>query len=656
MAGIGISLEKIIIGAAKGVADLQIGVNKILWGNANTQSAFSAKYDPVKGSVEYTAQTTQPVAVKKGSLINSGLYNALDALNSVDLCNVITYTLDTINLKKTPRPPRETWGPEQEAFYSLQDQCFTVRVLIDKYTAFPNTLVSSYLGTDLEAITNQEAVNTFGAPLNSTDISGTSAERLNTYNLLLAIQDIFQREAKTVTKSLFTPEEKQILNLVPGLGGNVNFIDDFLGFVKKYTDYRTITNADLLKLQKKISQLRSICVAIETLSIKSAAAVVGNFLNIDIRAQIQELSKYVDPTRIIPTVRQIVGAVQAFVRIATKLQNIIKQAQFIIKIALLVIKVFKFVQAFILGLPLGNIFTTVGIQAAFDKARAAAEDTTNGLVKLLKEVNALLAVVLIFVRYLLANANEILIRLRQLLAALEGCDAMKDSEVLTELKGSIESLENLRNDLAAYITQYDSKTNPNTAFFGPYEIKVIDEEVVERTIVNRRRRGVALDKNGFIVAQSDLTFATNTTVIIEEVKIKLISAGLVQPSLSILSGSDLATVSTSLDYLDSNDVLQDNLNIQTIENLDSPDNEDESKGTGLNAFINKLPGGRSLRKRTRAALNSSADKLKSQIATEGEIASSAIEFSQNTATSVGTGTETPQEQVVGSTRRGRRNR
>ena len=656
MASIGISLEKVIIGAAKGVADLQIGANKILWGNASTQPAFSAKYDPVNKTLQYTAQPTQPTTVTKGSLLNSGLYNALDALNSVDLCNVITYTLDTVNLKKLPRPPRETWGPEQEAFYFLQDQCFTVRVLIDKYTAFPNTLVSSYLGTDLKAITNQEAVNTFGAPLNSTDISGTSADRLNTYNLLLAIKDIFQRETQSSTDSLFTAEEKQVLNLVPGLAGNVNFIDDFLGFTKKYTDYRTITNADLVKLQNKISKLRSICVAIEALNIKSVAAVVGNFLNIDIRAQIQELSKYVDPTKIIPTVRQIVSAVQSFIRIATRLQNIIKQAQFIIKIALLVIKVFKFVQAFILGLPLGNIFTTVGIQAAFDKARAAAEDTTSGLVKLLKEINALLSVVLIFVRYLLANANEILIKLKELLAALEGCDAMKDSEVLTELKGAVESLENLRNDLAAYITQYDSKTNPNTAFFGPYEIKVVDEEVVERTITNKRRRGIALDKNGFIVTQSDLTFATNTTVIIEEVKVKLLSAGLVQPSLSILNGTDLAVVSTSLDYLDSNDVLQDNLNIQTIENLDSPDNEDESKGTGLNAFLNKLPGGRSLRKRTRTALDSAANKLKSQIATEGEIAASAIGFAQNTATSVGTGTETTQQQAAGSSGRGRRNR
>lgn len=623
MAGIGISLEKVVIGAAKGVADLQIGANKVLWGSANTQPVFTATYDSVSGSLQYKTQPTQPAAVTTGSLINSGLYNALDSLNSVNLCDVLGYTLNNIRIKQNPRPPRETWSEAQEAFYFLQDQCTEARILIDRYTAFPNTLASTYLASNLKPLTNQEAVDTFGAPLNSTDISGTNAGKLNTYNLILALQDVFKKETQT-TAQVFTPEEKQLLAVVPGLAGNLNFLDDFLGSVAKYVDYRQITNQDLVKLQGKIAQVRTVCVAIESLSIKSTAAIIGNFLNTDIRAQIQRLSQYVDPTKIVPTLKQISNAVQTFIRIATKVQNVVKQAQFIIKIALLVIKVFKFVQAFILGLPLGNIFTTVGIQAAFDKARTAAQDTSDGLIKLLKEVNALLSVVLIFVRYLLTNANEILIRLRPLILSLEACEAMKDSDVLKELKVSADSLENLRDELAAYVIQYDSKTNPNTAFFGKYEIKVLEEQLADPSIRNRRRRGVALDNNGTIVVQSDLTFATNTTVIIEEVKVLLMSKGFVQPSLSILDGSDLAVISTSLDYLDSNDVLADNLNVDLTDNLDTPDNEDETKGTGLNAFINKLPGGRRLRKRTRAAVDAASSRLRSQVSTEKQAAEASI--------------------------------
>ena len=190
---------------------------------------------------------------------------------------------------------------------------------------------------------------------------------------------------------------------------------------------------------------------------------------------------------------------------------------------------------------------------------------------------------------------------------------MKDSDVIAELKLSVSQLTDLRDQLATYIIQYDSKTNPDTAIFGKYDIRVVDEEITDPSVKNKRRRGIALDQNGFIVTQSDLTFATNTAVIIEEVKVKLVAAGLVQPSLGSLGANDLAVISQSLDYLDSNDVMQDDLNIETSQNQDTPDNENENLGTGLNAFINKLPGGRRLRARVRKSLSESNAKLKSQV-------------------------------------------
>lgn len=649
MAGIGISLEKVIIAGANGLANLQIGVNKILWGSANTQPQVSAKYNPVSGSLEYTVtpalqQSRAPqdpgtAFSKIKDFSQSGVYNILDALNAVDLCSVLTYAYDNINIKKNPRPPRETWSESQESFYALQDQAFAVQTTIDKYTALPNVLVSSYIGTNPTTVTNQQAVTDSGAPSGSNNISGTNVDKFNTYNLILAIQDILQRERQSATGSLFTPEEKQLIALVPGLAGNINFLDDFLGYVQKYTDYRNISNEELIKLQRKISQVRAACVTIQNLNIKSGAALIGNFLGVDIRSQIQQLSRFINPTRIIPRLKQINDAIRSFIRIATKVQNVLTQMQFIIKLALLFIKVLKFIQSFFLTNPLPSLFTTAGIQNAFSKAREAAQNTTGDLVRLLKEVNALLGVVLIFIRYLLANANELLIRLDRLLLSLEGCEATKDSDVLKELRATRESLVELRDQLGTYVTQYDSKTNPETAFFAEYEIRVVDEEVIERAIVNKRRRGIALDKNGFIVTQSDLTFATNTQVIIEEVKVKLISAGLVQPSFAIFDGQDLAVISTSLDYLDSNDVLQDDLNLQTVENLDTPDNEDENKGTGLNAFINKLPGGRRLRRRTRASLDAANQRLAGQLAGEGQAARSALNVGTATAQFVGTGNE-----------------
>ena len=139
--------------------------------------------------------------------------------------------------------------------------------------------------------------------------------------------------------------------------------------------------------------------------------------------------------------------------------------------------------------------------------------------------------------------------------------------------------------------------------------------MTDTAIVNKRRRGVALDQNGNIVAQSDLTFATNTTVIIDEVKQKLLALGLVQPSLGKINASTLAVISESLNFLDSNDVLQDDLNIQPTQ-LDSPDNLDENQGLGLNAFVNNLKGAKKLRQRVREQVASQAASTKQQVASE----------------------------------------
>lgn len=633
MANIGASLEKLITGASKQLGKFQIATNKILWGSANTQPIHTAKYDPKTGKTAYIVTPTQAATPKTGNLIESGLFNALDALNQVDLCSVVTYTTTNINVKKKKRPEKP-WSATQTAFYALQDQAFITQVAIDKYTAFPNVFIGSYVGVGPNAISAKQAIDKAGTPVGQDQISGTDVQKYNMYNLLQTIKEAFAVGDQATGASIFTAEDRTLITSVPGLGGNLNMIDDFIGGINQYADYRNISNNDLRNLQTKISTIRSVCVTIQTLEIKSVVALVGNFLGTDIRAQIQKLSEFLDPTKIIPTLKQINSAIQSFINIAQKIQGILNQAQFVIKLALLFIKVFKFIQAFLIVLPLPSLFTTSGIQVAYGKAFQAAQDSNKTLVKLLKEINSLLSVVVLFVRYLLANANELAIRLQTLLATLEACEALKDSDVLAELQQTSANLKALQDQLAQYIIQYDSKTTPETAMFGKYDIRVVDEEVTDTAILNKRRRGIALDIDGAIVVQSDLTFATNTTVIIDEVKLKLMAKGLVQPSLGTMNGSDLAVISTSLDYLDSNDVMQEDLNLSATAEED-PNNLDENKGIGLNAFINNLSGGKRLRKRVRAALDSSTQNLKTQMATEGTNSTNTLNTANNVARSVG---------------------
>lgn len=614
------SLGKLANNSSKLVGRLQTGVNKVLWGQANTQPVQTTTYNATAGSFTSTVTQTTPT-VPTGNLVESGLFNALDVLNEVDLCNVLSYLTDNVNIQKKPRPPKP-WNATQTALYTLQDQAALVQGYIDKFTAYPNVFIGSYIGTGPNAVPPEQAISQSNAPANG----GTGVTAYNLYFLMKSIQSTFAF-SNNGTGSLFTAKDKTLLSTVPGLGGNLNIIDDFIGIVNKYSDYRQIPNAELQNLLNKVTTLRSVCVTIQNLDFRNALALVGNFLGTDIRAQIQKLNKFLDPTKIIPTLKQINSALRSFITIGRQLLGLLQQGQFLIKLALLFYKVFKFIVKFFTALPAPLLWSTAGIQTTIQDAKDKAKNEIDGTQRLLKAINALLTVVTEFIRYLLTNANELLRRLDILLLKLEGCQAVENSDVVAELKQTREDLVNLRDQFATYIINFDSKTDPNTAVFGKYDIRIVDEEITDTSIENKRRRGIALDQNGIIVAQSDLTFATNSAVIIAEVKQKLVSENLVQPALGQIDNANLETISESLNFLDTNDVIGNNLNIQPTE-LDSPDNLDENQGLGLNAFINNLSGGPKLRKRARAAVAASTANVKAQVATEIESSKKTLNINQ----------------------------
>jgi len=597
-----IPLGKAVTKSADKLGTLQTGIDKVLWGSITPSTKQTANYNTTTGTLNYTTTTT--AATKpSGSLVESGLFNALDALNSVDLCNVIAYVTDVINIKKSPRPEKP-WNAPQTLLYTLQDQAASVQKQIDKFTAYPNVFIGSYVGTGPNAVPLNQAVSQSNAP----GQGGSQVTAYNLYFLMKSIKDTFSFST-TGTGSLFTAEDKVLLSTVPGLGGNLNIIDDFIGTVNKYSDYRNIPSAELQSLVNKVTTIRSVCVTIQNLDFKNALALAGNFLGTDIRAQIQKLSDFLDPTRIIPTLKQINSSLRAFINIAKQVQGILSLGQFLIKLALVFNKVFKFIIQFITNAPIPAATQTTGTISRLEGAKSVAKDETDGITVLLKTINSLLQVVVTFVRYVLANTNELLRRLDILLANLEACEAVKDSDVISQLQETRSSLIDLRDQFATYITQYDSKTNSNTAMFGVYDIRVVDEELTDKTIQNKRRRGIALDTSGQIVTQSDLTFATNTSVIIAEVQQRLIALGLVSAQAGAIDAASLDTIATSINYLDSNDVLENDLNIDTS----ALTSAETVESLGISEFIGQLPGGKKFQQNTKTVVSSYSTSAKQQV-------------------------------------------
>jgi hypothetical protein len=631
------SIIKLVNNSAKLVGKLQNGVNVILWGNANKATNQTVKYDTTTNSLKYTGNPTIAVPPKSGNLLESGLFNALDALNGVDLCSILTYLTDNIHTKRNPRPPKP-WNTTQTLLYTLQDQAGLVKEAIDKHTAYPNVLIGSYFGTGPNPLTPPPPPTTENTTAIAAETAnpqnpppgegGSNVAKYNMYFLLQFIRDTFTFVSDP-NSPLFTAEDKTLLTTVPGLGGNLNFIDDFIGTIDKYSDYRQISNTELVTLQSKTNKIRSACVTIQGLDFQNALSLAGNFLQTDIRAQIQKLNKFVDATKIIPTLKGINNSLRTFIRQAKQVQGILTLGQFLIKLALVFAKIFKFIQGLFIVNPYPLIFATGGVQTVFQNASEAAKTETNGIIRLLKAINALLSVLLVFIRYLLTNANELLSRLEILLANLEGCEAVKNSDVVAELKQTQADLVALRDQLATYITQYDSKTNANTAMFGKYDIRVVDEEVTDPSIRNKRRRGIALDVDSQIVAQSDLTFATNTAVIIAEVQQKLIALHLVPSNMGQIDAANLAVIAESVNYLESNDVVDNNLN----PDLTVLGQSSVEQTANIQEFIAKVPGGPKFKQDSKKIQAGFNDMAKKEVKTQADAAggSTGTQINQQTA-------------------------
>lgn len=608
------NIVKLVNNSAKLTGKLQNGINKVLWGSANTTTNQTVTYDAASGSLKYVSNPTIATQPKSGNLIESGLFNALDVLNEVDVCSIMTYLTDNIHAKKKERPPKP-WNAPQTVLYTLQNEAAFVQGYIDKFFAFPNIFIGSYLGTGPNAVPPEQAISQSNAPTEG----GSQVTAYNVYFLMQAIKDTFSFGNNT-SSSLFTEEDKMLLSVVPGLGSNLNIIDDFIGTINKYSDYRQIPNAEVQRLVNKITTLRSVCVAIQNLDFKSGLAAVGNFLGTDIRAQIQKLNKFLDPTGIIKELKAINNALQSFIKIAKQVQGILSLGQFLIKLALVFNKIFVFIAAIFDNNPLPLVSGTSGTQTRLQNARDKANTESNGIGRLLKAINALLTVIVNFIRYLLVNINELLSRLQILLTNLEACEAVKNSDVISQLKQTQSNLIDLKDQLALYITQYDSKTNPNTAMFGKYDIRVVDEEITDPSIQNKRRRGIALDTSGKIVTQSDLTFATNTAVIIAEVQQRLIALHLVPSDIGQVNAANLATIAESVNYLDSNDIVDTALtpDIATLNAAGSAQN------LNITEFVDKLPGGPKFRQNSKAVTSTYSSNAKQQAAAQISALSSSI--------------------------------
>jgi len=383
--------------------------------------------------------------------------------------------------------------------------------------------------------------------------------RVGLFVLMQQINSIFSNTILSPTEGINDPQLKQNF---PQLSVASNFLQNALGVFNRYTDVRQIPSNEVQRLIDFVDRVRQYCIIIQGLNNpRNAIGLIDSSLNLNIQKELEDLSKVIiNPDVATRVLTSVVKTTNDINTIAQKVLGFINTLQIVIRICILLIRVYNIISAFFLAIPVPNVYTTVGVTTKFadryrDKLKEKGEKK---LIKRLEQIAAVLNLAAILCTSLVVAIQDIISRLQVILLNLENC-TNKNEGLINEIKDSISTLTNTGNQLQKFLDQYNNQQKQAESRFGNYTIQIVTEQVVE-------------------------------------VKVLLVSKGLVSTGLSGIDSEDQVTILEAARFLgdDEIDIANIQLSDEDIETLEEQDDD-----LGLSTFANNLPGGRALRRRVR---------------------------------------------------------
>jgi hypothetical protein len=518
---------------------------------------------------------------KSNNPLDLGLLYLTALLASLDLCSIIQTIQNLANQIPGSGFNPKADPPPNDPLWKIQKKAYDIQVLIDAFetayavTADPASQISNLIRTVAPELIELGGPNYLG---------------------------------DETIKSTF-PQTSQFNN----------FIEDSVQWL---SDRVTISNADkenIDKFRTKIAVVRQTCVIIQGLS--SPASVVALALRALPPETYNAIDKLgvdnIDPAKLNRVVSQIAGVIKPIIAILKEIVRLLRSLQALIRILIIIVKIFKIILNFLLILPIPNMTTTAGVTTTQAAKYQRLLKKSEIIIKILNSINKIVSIIASLLEGVTAAIDLLISNLRQIVDNLMSCDRNSDQArdpLMISIQNDILALEQSNNEIKDFTKNYrNNQSTKNKTYFG-YTIEILDEKIADPAVqatVRPRRFGIAIDGGGITVVQTTATFASDDNIIISEVKLLLIQKNLLKNQASLFSDADLAIITQSMTILGNNNITLDDI---TDENyLDSPNNEDENDGLGLNAFINKLKGGKKLRERIRKSMSESRDKLKSDL-------------------------------------------
>ena len=525
----------------------------------------------------YYGKTNISTNKKLSNPLDYGLINLLNLLASIDLCNLFTYTTNKLPGTKPFNPEEKPNTPFGKNKYYIQYSAYQIQTIIDDY------------------YTNYGDAN---SPVSKTALGSVVSQLKQFLSVLLD---------SNTDNPFKNPEIKEAF---PSISVMENFLQNCLNELNKYTDINSLTNNQIQRIIGYIDKTREVCVSIQALNSPSnLIAFSDTFFGSNISDDLKKLDKVIDPKRITPVIKNIINTCEKVKNAADQILGYVQVGRTIIFIGTMLIKIFKIISKFLSALTIPSIFGNIGVHVITARSNERMQYWADYFLKRLSEINSVLNNIYYLAQDISIKIGNLIDLIKLVLTNLEICNQNIDPSIVPSLQGLVTNLQKTKDDLDAFIKNYDNNKKKTDSIYGDYTIRILTEQLVDEGISLKRRYGIALDVNGVSVVESTPTFASDDQIIIQEVKLLLISKKLVAPKINALTANELGILEESLNYLDSEDIDQqtsldmlDSVNYDL--GLDDPENEDDEQedSLNLNAFVSKLKGGKRLRRRMRKLL------------------------------------------------------
>jgi hypothetical protein len=562
-------LEKAIFVAGDNLIKAQHAIDDVFYG----------KFEGVDPNI----QNKVVKSIKKA--LDEGLMRTFDKLSTIDLCNVLSYALNKDPGSTKFDPEKKPTNSLEIAKWTLQKAAYDTQLKIDGY-------YSSYL-----------------------DTGNLDSKAKAIYSIINEIKDSFKEVANPTNVSAL--RDPRLVSSFPQISIVTEALEKYFGDFNKYTDYRQIPSEDLQRLITNIDKVREICILIQGLTTPASAIsfVDTVFPNANIAEQVQRLEQLIPRELLYKFLTVIVRTLTKLQSVCNVFSTFINFGQKIISIMILVVNALKIITKFLKILPIPLVFSVSGVERTIDDIlQNVVLKFLDKILKVLNQINVLLSLCAAIVEQVSVGIYYIVGVINSMIANLKGCSNV-DTQLVADMETQRDNLLSTANGFESFVDNYKNKNTESNNTFGKYTIQIITEQVVDDAINLRRRYGIAQEVNGTIAARSQPTFASDDRIIVNEVKQQLATLGLIKSeNLSSFTLEELSTIEESLKFL-----TEDNISLNAVENtdfdngLDSGNNENENDGVAINAFVNKLQGGKKLRERMRKMMKQNSDKLKTSL-------------------------------------------